>query len=943
MITKIKYLIIIACFIALISFCGGADKAKNENGKAVPQQVEKKVTTDASALKIPFKENKLSNGMRLITLEEHSSPVVAVYLFYHVGSKNDRPDRRGFAHLFEHMMFRGSKNLGDKDPSIYIENIGGYSNAFTQNDLTCYISKVPSNQLELVFWLESERLGFLKINQEGFDAERNVVAEEYRSYAEKPYGTLLEKILPQIFPNNPYKWEVIGDMNDLKQASISDLQNYWEKYYVPNNATLVVVGDINPEKVAELSKKYFEWIPSGKNIEPLKFEQSTIDKSKIIKIKEHKGPAPIVGNIYYTVPSGHPDSYKLDLLSNILGENESSELYQELVIDKKIANISMSMNYTAEKEGIFIVGAVLEVLSSKKEECLKIIADKIEKMKNQGPSDEELLKAKNNALKGLITNQLSVSRLAGLLGYKAVIENNTNAINEEYKLINSITIEDIKNVAKKYLDPNKKFTVYIEPALGKDKEEAEPKIEKNNNTKSPDFNGKPGLVRPNYIPNEPPIADEINWKDSTEVYSEKLANGLQVEVIEKHKLPYARFFLGITKGAITDPVNKPGTANMAMSMITKGTKNFDYKTLTKELDLYAISLYGNCNYDTSSVYASTLVNESDRAMNYFSDVIKYPNFPQEHLDILREQMKTGKAISEKEPRYLVRRYLRTVIYGDHPYGRTIDGDLKDYDNITNSDLKNWWQSHIIPENCTLYIAGDIKKDDAIKLVKKYFADWKSDKKADDAKLAEFPKKDKNHIYIYNLEGNQTQIRVAHLSITRKDPRFFASQVLSTIFGGTFNSRLNKSIRIEKGLTYGSSGGIYPDKRVGIMNIGTFTKNETVSEAVKAIIDEITKLKTNPPTLEETKDAIRYLTGSFVLEREAFDSLVDDKWLIKSEDLPSDYIEQYLKSISKVTPVELAKIAKELFDEEHLAIVCVGPAKEIKDKLEKIAPVTVLNK
>ena len=266
-----------------------------------------------------FEQIKLDNGMTVISLEDFSCPIVAVQVWYHVGSKDEDPNRQGFAHMFEHMMFRGTDRLGPEEHFNCIRRVGGDCNAYTSFDQTVYVEDLPNNQLELALWLESERLAFLKIDQEGFATEEKVVEEERRMGLNQPYGTMPEKLLAEIFKEHPYRWSTIGQIPHLRQATIDELQGFWEKFYIPNNATLVVVGAVKHADVQAMAKKYFGWIPRCPEPPRVTIKEPEQKEARTVTLQEDKGPLPLVGVLYRTVPESHPDQLPLQILMGVGG------------------------------------------------------------------------------------------------------------------------------------------------------------------------------------------------------------------------------------------------------------------------------------------------------------------------------------------------------------------------------------------------------------------------------------------------------------------------------------------------------------------------------------------------------------------------------------------------------------------------------------------------
>ncbi|MCB2153780.1 insulinase family protein [bacterium] len=924
---------VVAALAVLLSACAGLGKS----GGGADKPFDYEVIT-------------LKNGMNVITLEDHSTPIAAVQVWYHVGSKNEQPDRRGFAHMFEHMMFRGTDHLGPEDHFKYIQASGGNNNAYTAFDQTVYVQEVPSNQVELVLWLEAERMGFLRIDEEGFNTEREVVKEEYRMGAEQPYGTVADKLLAELFQGGAYSWTPIGKMDELDAATAAELQEFWNTYYVPNNATLVVAGDIKHDEVQDLAEKYFGWMPRYDDPPALAVPRGPINTEELkIKIKEKNGPAPIVGIAYRTVSAGSPDELPLELMGTILGGNESSRIYRRLVTEDALATVAMGAAFSLEIDGLAAVGAVLSPFGADKDGALTALREEIERLRAEGPTEEELEKAKNNALRDAVKSQMSISSKAQVLGSAAVVEHDLEGVNRRFDRIRAVTTDDIQRVAQEYLLPERQMEVIIEPSMlgflmnqiSKTAPEEEEETESATSTTSEGQVGKPGLVRPDYLPDTPPMADMLQAELDVETYEITLPNGLRVVAIPNHEVPYVTATLGMQAGAFTDPPEMPGAASIAYQMLTRGTDLHTYEELTDELDRYAISIAGSASMDTADINMGAVTDQLDRGMEFLAEVAMMPTFPKEELEDLITQTRTGKAIEEKNPDYLADREVRRRLYGDHPYSRSADPELADLDNITAEGLRSWYGEYARPDLSTLYIAGDVSKAKAFALATKYFAKWTTEGEAPELSVPDVPASQPTHIYLVDKSGDQSQIRIAQRGITRRDPLYFPTRILNQVLGGGFGSRLNKSIRVDKGLTYAVFGGFWAQRFAGSFYVTTFSKNESVAEAIVGILEEMDSMKTKAPTDEELDMAKKYLAGNFVISRETPQSIVGDLWMIQTQNLPDDYLRNYLAGIGSTTSEDVKSAANKLMNDDELVIVVVGPADDLKADLEKIAPVTVV--
>ena len=893
----------------------------------------------------------LDNGMQVITLEDRSAPIAAVQLWYHVGSKDEKPDRRGFAHMFEHMMFRGTQNIGPKAHFEYIRRVGGEVNAYTAFDNTTYIQVVPSNQVEMVLWLEAERMAFLKINQGYFDTERKVVAEEYRLGREQPYGTVPEVLLPQIFGKHPYRWSPIGDMNELAAAEAKELQEFWNTYYVPNNAALVVVGDVKHDDVLAMAKTYFGWIPKYPEPPRVTVKEPAQTAPKKIAIREKNGPVPIVAIGYRTVPLGHEDELALQMLGHILGSGESSRLYRRLVTKEELAMFAAAGAFALEDDGVFGAGGVLGPFG-KPDKVLTVVREEIAKLVKDGPTDAEIKKAKNAMLRDDVVGQLTIESKAQRLGEAALIEGDVERVNTELREIAKLDRAALMAAAKKHLVPEHEIEVRIEPnLLGFIAEQIGGGGDKGPKSETPagkeeisgEGSGKPGLVRPATLAKAPNVGPPLVADVTPKTVEKTLANGLRVVVVENHEVPFVEAQLGLKYGAFADPADKPGTAYLALPMLGRGTKAHDYEKLTDELDAHAISLSGSADMDGAGVSASAVSHEAERAIGLLAEVVRTPTFPKKELDRLVDQITTGLLVTERSPSYVADRELRRRMFPGHPYARLPESQAADLHKVDRDGIAAWWSTHARPDAAVLYVAGDVAPEKVFAWAETHFGPWKVDGAAPTIAVAEPPKPSKTKIVLVDRDGAQSQIRVGQVGITRADPRWPAARVISEVFGGGFNSRLNDTIRVKKGLTYGAGGGFSASRFAGRMVISTFSKNATVGETVKTILDEVKRLQRQPPTEAELADAVSFIVGADPRKKETPSDVVDELWMLDSQGLPRDFPSKLLANVRTVERKALGKTADDLVDEKTLVIVVVGPADQLLPQLKKIAEVEVVKK
>ncbi|MGH7179206.1 MAG: M16 family metallopeptidase [Tepidisphaeraceae bacterium] len=909
-------------------------------------------TAPGDSTQLNYVERTLPNGLRVVTLEDFSCPVVAVQVWFHVGSKNEDPKRQGFAHMFEHMMFRGTERLGPKAHFELLRQIGGDCNAYTSFDNTTYVNKLPSNQLELALFLEAERMAFLKIDDDSFFTERAVVEEERRLGLNRPYGGVLEKVLPVFFKKHPYQWSTIGRIPHLRAATIDELARFWETYYVPNNAALVIVGAVKNEEAQQLAERYFGWIPRGNPPPKVTELEPPQTEAREATIAEPKGPVTIVGLGYRTVPQSHPDYQALEALGNVLGGGESSRIYQDLVQKQEIAIAAGSANLGLEQDGLFIAFAAVKPFGAGKEKVLESLHARIDDMRSNPATADELEKAKTEMRKGAVQAGTTVDAKARLLGTYAVLFDDLSRVNKRFDEINALNIADLDRVASEYLIAQRQTTVVIEPSMGEllksflkgknEDEGAAPATKPAENRVAQRSGPKAHAVRPTAFPTTAPLQPLLDEFPKVPREEKTLSNGLKVVVVPNDEVPLVTMTLGIKFGAWTDDSSHIGAASMSASLITQGTEHFDSAELAHELEAHAISLTGAVGMDVGAVNASCMSAESDRAMKLLAEVVRRATFPERDFKRIKDQALSALMVSAQTPSYLAEREFRSRVYAGHPYARTSQGEPADMKKLTPDDLRKWWRTYVRPDTCVLYVAGDIKPDDGFNLAEKYFADWTADGPAPSPSIAPVPAPSQTHIYLVDKPGSvQSEIRVGHLGMTRDQSDYSSARVLSQIFGGSYNSRLNETLRVKKGLTYAAFGGFSAQKYAGLFEVSTFSKTPSTADAVAAILEEIDSLRKNPLGDKELSDARSFLVGSFASSRETPQDTIGDLWLIEYCKLPSDYLQSSLSKVAKTQADDVNRIAGSNVNPDQLVIVVVGDAKRIQEDLAKIAPLTVV--
>lgn len=890
-----------------------------------------------------YRQITLDNGLDVITLEDFSTPIVAVQVWYEVGSQNEKPDRQGYAHMFEHMMFKGTDRVSESDFFNLLRKVGGTNNAYTSFDQTVYYETLPAEQIELALWLEAERMSFLKIDQQAFDTERNVVEEELRMRENQPYGNLFKKIAAAVFEEHPYRWTPIGNLAHLRATSVADLRRFWMDYYVPNNATLIIVGAIEHKKAQSLAKEYFGWIPQEPTPPQVAVKEAPLQETKTLVIDDENAPAGQVSLVWRTVPTGTRDETALDLASQILGNGRSSRMYRQLVANTQMAVEAGSDTYNLQQDGLFMATATLAPEADNYDQLIEAIKEQVEKIRTQGITEIELEKARNQLLKQIVTANLEIESKASLLGRAAVTMGDVSKVNTLIDQIRSITSQNVQQAAIKYLDTNRVYEFIIKQNTGmaqarKDDEDAPITAQPELQAPAP---GRPDVKRPPSWPKEPPIAETTTRGFKLEYKEDKLSNGLEVKVVSNHEVPFVSVMLGLPSGAWTE--SKPATAFMTLQMLTKGTQQHTEAELAQAMEQYGISLSGSADMDTSTVGMNSLTEHLDRGMALLSEVVQQPAFDSAEFAKLLTQQITELQIQQQDPEYIAQTAFNRLLFDGHPYGRPVKGKPDDMRQLTCDDLKFWWSRFARPDQATLIFAGDITRQDAMKMAQSYLGNWKSNRVETGIVLPDIPEPAPNKIYLVDRPGSaQAQIQAGHLGITRhQQPEYFISLIAGNYFGGSFHSRLNESIRVERGLSYGAFGGYRPLAQAGTFEISTFTKNASVAETVSVIIEQVAKFTTVPPTDSEFQDTRSYFLGSFAKNRETPQDIARDLWMIESQNLSDDYFKKLFKAMDKMNKEDCLQLTRQTINPDRLTIVVVGDAAQLEESLSKVATVEII--
>ena len=859
---------------------------------------------------ISFDKFTLSNGLDVILSEDHSLPVTAVNLWYHVGSKNEEPGRTGFAHLFEHVMFEGSKhhNKSFFDP---LQKVGANLNGSTSPDRTNYWENVPSNYLELALWLESDRMGFLldALDQNRFEVQRDVVKNERRqSYENRPYGMAPMIIQPNLFPApHPYNWTTIGDPADLDSASLDDIKAFFSKYYSPSNASLAIVGDFDSEATRRMVEKYFGDIPAGPSIDRVGRMDSKL-RGQVTLTTSDSVQLPRLYLNWPTNPNFDRLQAPTDLLATILGGGKSSRLYKSLVYERRIAREISVYDYGQEIAGEFTIQATANPGHTTDELEVAII-EEIQRLQSETPTEAEIARAKNRIETSHI---MQLERFGGFggradqLNYYNTLTGDPESINTDVARYMAVEADEIREAAGLLGGNQVKLTVLPEAAH-------KLTVSTVNRTAIPTPAPQTRFTSP--VPRRG-----------------KLSNGLEVVHLEKSSVPVVAFGLMLSGGALADPDGKSGLANLTASMLAEGTGSRSSIQIAEELEFLGTNLRNNANREYAVVSSDSLKTNWKKTLSIMADVALNSNFPDHELERLRKNLLTDLDRVADNPMAIAGRAARSLYYGPGtPYGHPLTGNQESVANINRDDLLGYYGSHFGPDNATFVVVGDLSFDEAMDAAESSFGGWKQlDGGRNNGASSKATDPSPTQIYIADKPGAaQSVIRAGHLTVPRSHENYLPLNMLNFIFGGQFMARLNSNLRQDKGYSYGYNSMIDWSNGPSMFMAGGGVQTAVTKEALIETLKEFEEIKSSRPvTAEEFTDArdgiLRALPGQF----ETMHQVLQQLTRLVVFGLPDDYFATFEDRLSRVTLDDVHR-ASDMLDTDHLSILVVGDGAEIE--------------
>lgn len=872
----------------------------------------------ASDIEIAYERFVLPNGLTLLVHEDHKAPIAAVNVWYHVGSKNEKPGKSGFAHLFEHLMFNGSENYND-DYFQALERIGGTDlNGTTNSDRTNYFQNVPVSALDQVLFLESDRMGHLlgAIDQAKLDEQRGVVQNEKRQGENQPYGKQYDYLTKAMFPKgHPYSWTVIGEMEDLNAASLEDVQEWFKSYYGAANAVVAVAGDIKPQEVYQKVLQYFGDIPSGPTIERQEIN-IPVHPTDTYQVYQDRVPETRVLFAWNTPQFGDKEDVYFDLISSILSTGKNSRLYKKMVYEDQIASSVVSFQYSQEIASAFIAYADVKP-GGDVEEVTSVLLAEINALIENGPTEAELRRAKASYFSSFIKG---LERIGGFGGVSDILASNETYFGDAgyyktvLKYVEEATISDLKATAQKWLTKGKHQLVCY------------PFPEYKSVTTSIDRTKLPEL-------SEPKSSRFPTLERAT------LSNGLKVVLAKREGVPTVVMNLMIDAGYKTDFLSSPGTAALAMNLLDEGTKNMTSLEINEKLQLLGASLSTFSDQDISSVYLNTLKPSLAASLDLFSDVLTNPAFPQSEFERLQtEQINTIKN-EKSQPISMALRAMNKYMYGEgHPYSNpyTGSGYEETVAALTKGDIENFYSTWVKPNNATLVVTGDVSMDELKKQLESSLGKWKKG----NVPSITFGKPkvySKNTLYLMNRpESQQSVIIAGHLTEKYGDISEIAMEQMVSILGGDFTSRINMNLREDKHWSYGAGGFVLGAKAERPFIMYAPVQTDKTAESVLELRKEIAQFITTKPATQAELDKVKTnqvlkLPGQWETNSAVNNSVTE----IVRYGLDDDYYQTYDQNVRDLSLNDIIQVSKKVVKPDQVNWFMVGDMAKIASKLDEL--------
>ena len=887
-------------------------------------------------LSIDYEKYELENGLNVVLHQDKSDPIVSVAIQYGVGSNREKKGRTGFAHLFEHMLFQESENVPQDQFFKTIQDVGGTLNGGTWQDGTVYYEVVPNNALETVLWLESDRMGFLinTVTESAFANQQEVVQNEKRQRVDNnPYGHTSWVIDKNLFPDgHPYSWQVIGELEDLQNATVEDVKEFYDKFYGPNNATLVIAGDFEEGNAKELVEKYFGEIKKRQEVEPLDIQNVTLEETKRLYHEDNFATAPQLNMVWPTVEQYTDDAYALDFLGEILSDGKKAPLYRVLVEDMELASQPYAWNGSDQIAGKFRISVTANSgvdLDSVETGITKAFA----LFEEEGVKESDIERIKAGLETDFYNGISSVLGKSFQLAQYDVFTGDPGFIEDDIENIKAVTPADVMRVYDKYIKGKPFILTSFVPKgqvelIAENSEKAEvveEEITENVETEIVDADVEIEKTPSKFDRSVAPEMGETPKLNIPESWTANLPNVMEVYGIVQDELPLVNFSLVIDGGHLLDDLSKNGVANLMSDIMMEGTATKTPLELEEAIDRLGASIRMYTTDESLVLRGNTLARNFDATMALVQEILLQPRWDEKEFARIKTSTINGIKRSDANPNVIANRVYNKMLYGEnHPLAQPTSGTVTSVEAITIQDLKEYYAKYISPSVSRFHVVGDVSESEALAALEGLKENWE----AKEVTIPEFPIKndrDKASLYFVDVpNAKQSVINIGYIAMPRTDKDFYPAEVMNYKLGGSFSGNVNLVLREEKGYTYGARSGFSGTKIPGTFTASSSVRTNTTGESVSIFKDEIAKYKAgiSEEDLAFTKNA---LIKSNARRFETQGSLLGMLQERSAYDLDPNYIAEEEATINNMTLEQHKELANKYLDESKMAYLIVGDA------------------
>jgi zinc protease len=859
----------------------------------------------------------LGNGLQVLVLEDHAAPLVCSYIWYRAGLRTEGPGEAGLTHFLEHMAFKGTARLTGREMDRLVTQNGGYLNGFTSMDFTAFVETLPREALDVAFDIESERMSKCLLSQEDIESERGVVISEFEGAENDPSFLLRSRVTEAQFPDQPYGRMVIGRKADLRALTREKVVSYYDRYYCPSNALLVVVGDVKADEVFAKAERYFGAIPRGNPGAPAPNPGRGTAGEKRVKL-EMPGRTSYVQMMYGVPAIDHPDHIALEVLQNILSGGRTSRLYRALV-DTGIAADAGGWDYENPQPTAF--GFELSLRPSvAHEKAEQALGEVIGALKEELVSDRELTKAKNQTKANFIYAADGVTKLAQQIGQYSLIYS-LDYLRTFPAKVDAVTAEDIRRVVRTYFVPENRTVGWLiaageggGAAVGPPPSDVRRSRHLEEMRFAPDAAALAPIPIPAGITGAPPI------------HEVKLPNGMQVILQQNHAAPFVSIFANVMAGPVFEPEEKAGLAAFCSEMLSRGTQKRTWAQIREALEFVAAQVGFGIGTQVATVSGQCLTADLPLLLEATAEQLMLPAFPPEEVEKVRSEIIAAQQRRDEDTYQLAEMELLAHLYpSGHPLHHPSLGNRETVSGITRDDLVAFHGKWYRPENVILAIVGDIQPAQVAELVSNAFGSWPQVGEPARPQLPPVPVPTKPETVRVPVP-NKTQVDIAlgFPGLSRRDPDFYKADLMDYLLGRGFMSRLNMRIRDELGLAYYVMSAYYAYWGPGPWALHMGVNPANADKAVAAAVEEVTRIQKETPADEEVKLWKDYVTGTVARQMETFSGIGQTLVLSAFYDLGLYFPYEYPGILRAITPEQVEDAARKYLHPDGYVAVLAGP-------------------